>query len=199
MKKGVCYHLRLRIIRACRSQHIEEPILSYFHFIDIRAEIDFLFAALSLLGHFDLRLCQKFLHTAFPVNRRLFARTELHKIICCCHQCHRFTRFSILYLADTYDMHPLCHLFLQTGCDLCSRHIFCHFQVKIISETLHPYSKGNCKRHDHMRAVSAGKSYRKFRPTKCFLEITHGIQMSHKLHRTLFAEFNSYLQGRHLL
>ena len=45
-----------------------------------------------------------------------------------------------------------------------------------------------------MRTVSTGKSNRKIGSADSLLEITHGIQMSHKFHRTLFAEFNSYLK-----
>ena len=55
------------------------------------------------------------------------------------------------------------------------------------------------KRHDHMRTVSGCKCDRYLCAPDCFLEITHHVQVSDETHDSIFTEFNSYFQHRHLL
>ena len=53
--------------------------------------------------------------------------------------------------------------------------------------------------NDHMRTVSGCKCDRYLCAPDCFLEITHHVQVSDETHDSIFAEFNSYFQYRHLL
>ena len=71
--------------------------------------------------------------------------------------------------------------------------------IKIFSVTRHANSKRLRKRHDHMRTVSGCKCDRYLCAPDCFLEITHHVQVSNETHDSIFTEFNSYFQHRHLL